>query len=83
MEKKEQKLYGFISQAPTRYLTIKQWTFAHPWPSERALRAYIYKSGANGFDKVFIRVGKRILIDEKAFFDWVKENIQKSRGEVQ
>lgn len=30
--------------------------------------------GATGFDRVLRRVGRRVLIDEAAFFNWVNQS---------
>lgn len=62
-----------VSNIQTRYLTIKDWPKYHAWPSEQGLRNLIAKRNENGFDKVIIRIGRRILIDEKAFDEWVQE----------
>lgn len=53
------------------YLTVKQWANEHKWPPIGGLRYLIFNAEANGFNKVIKRVGRRVLIDEKAFFDWI------------
>lgn len=58
----------------TRYIPVPQWSEFHPWPASGGLRNLIFKRNENGFDKVVIKIGKRVLIDEKAFFEWVKNN---------
>jgi hypothetical protein len=63
----------------TRLLTVKQWTETHAWPPLGGLRHLIFFSKSNGFDAVIRRVGRRVLIDETAFFDWVRQsNIDQS-----
>src|SRR6187200_1139951 len=57
--------------SPTRLLTVKQWTETHAWPPPGGMRHLIFFAKANGFDAVIRRVGRRVLIDERAFFDWV------------
>jgi len=37
----------------------------------RGLRHLIFNAGSNGFDAVVRRIGRRVLIDETAFFAWV------------
>lgn len=54
-----------------QYLTVKQWVSEHKWPPIGGLRYLIFNAEANGFNKVIKRVGRRVLIDEKAFFDWI------------
>jgi hypothetical protein len=40
------------------------------------LRYLVFNSRQNGFEKCLRRVGRRILIDEQAFFAWVDEQNQ-------
>ena len=37
------------------------------------LRHLVFHADRNGFDKVVKRAGRRVLIDEEAFFEWVEE----------
>jgi len=65
-----------LSTAPTsstRLLTVKQWSEAHAWPPYGGLRHLIFFSKSNGFDDVIRRIGRRVLIDEQAFFAWVEK----------
>lgn len=58
----------------TRYIPLAEWDQYHPWPTPGAFRQYRYKSGVNGMDKlgVIVKVGRKLLVDEQAFFRWVK-----------
>jgi hypothetical protein len=56
-----------------RYIPIPEWKKYYDWPKESAFRFWIFNAQQNGFNKVIIRVGRRILIDEDAFFDWLLE----------
>ena len=59
----------------TRLIPLSKWDQYHPWPSVNALRHYFLKQQVNGFDCALKRVGRKILIDETAFFEWVdKQN---------
>ena len=63
-----------ITEAPpTRLIPLAEWPKHHPWPTAPALRFYVYNAKSNGFEKhgVVKRVGRRILINEAAFFRWV------------
>ena len=55
----------------TRYIPVPNWEKHHEWPRIGGLRNLIFNKDKNGFDKVVKKVGKRVLIDESAFFDWV------------
>ena len=54
-------------------IPVPKWKEHHEWPTEAGLRYYIFNASFNGFDKVIKKVGRRILIDEERFFDWVEE----------
>ncbi len=57
-----------------RLIPLVQWTKHHDWPSISALRGYAFMRHKNGFEKVVSKVGKRLVIDEQKFFDWVRTN---------
>lgn len=61
-EKKEEK---------TRLIPCADWPKHHLWPPIGGLRHLIFNAKTNGFDKVVKRVGRRCLIDEARFFEWV------------
>lgn len=63
----------------TKLIPVTKWNSHHEWPTEAGLRYYIFNAEFNGFKKVMKKVGRRILIDETKFFDWVEE---KNGGEV-
>ncbi len=53
-----------------RLIPAAKWDQYHPWPSKAALRFIIFNAKKNGFDSVVRRIGRRVLIDEAAFFAW-------------
>jgi hypothetical protein len=57
-----------------RYIPVPNWNEYHNWPRIGGLRNLIFKRKTNGFDRfgVIKKVGKRVLIDETAFFEWVE-----------
>jgi len=58
-------------QNPTRLIPVNRWCDYHPWPPIGGLRYLISRAVQNGFETVIRRCGRRVLIDEAAFFDWV------------
>ncbi len=56
-----------------KMIPLTKWPQFHTWPTAAALRYYVFNGEFNNFHTVFKRVGRRILIDEEAFFDWVEE----------
>jgi hypothetical protein len=71
-DKKQTRTLTTSTLSVLRLLTISEWSKFHSWPSESGLRNIIFKKHENGFDKVVRKVGKRVLIDEDAFFRWVE-----------
>lgn len=64
-----------ISATPTkRLIPVPKWNQHHEWPPQGGLRHLIFYANTNGFDRVIRRVGRRVLIDETAFFQWVESN---------
>ena len=63
----------------TKYITVTDWPQHHPWPSSAGLRHLIFNKSTNGFHTVVKKVGKRVLIDEAAFFTWVEEQDKESK----
>lgn len=59
----------------TKLYPLNDWP--HPWPPLGGLRHLVFHAKTNGFDKVIKRIGRRVLIDEKAFFLWVDQNNEK------
>lgn len=60
-----------------KLFTVTQWAQHHLWPTTSGLRHLIFYAKNNGFEKVIRRSGKRILIDEDAFFKWLDDqNLQ-------
>lgn len=71
--------------APARVvLTINQFAQRHPSFTPGALRNLIWRAGArrsslgvipgNGLAKAIIKLGRRVYIDESAFFDWLSSH---------
>lgn len=61
------------STETTRLIPAVDWPKYHPWPPLGGLRHLIFHCKTNGFAKVFKKCGRRILIDEKKFFEFVEE----------
>jgi hypothetical protein len=53
------------------YLTVKQMAAKHSAFSEASLRYHIFHETKNGIDKAIKRVGRKILINEERFFEWL------------
>jgi|JFJP01.1.fsa_nt_gi hypothetical protein len=53
------------------YLTIKDFSRKYSAFTENSLRWLIFNRVTNGFNSCFRKVGKRVLIDEAAFFSQI------------
>lgn len=65
----------------TRLIPLTKWNKYHDDPTVSALRHLIFFEELNGFSKVIRRIGKRIYLCERSFFEWVDEqnSSQKTR----
>lgn len=79
MERMNESLFKEqYTQAPqldsqTRYIPVTKWNEYHEWPTLAAFRSLIFNKDENGLFMAIKKVGKRILIDETAFFEWMKK----------
>lgn len=65
-------------QNERRLIPVPDWNKHHAWPPQGGLRHLIFHASRNNFDKVIRRAGRRVLIDEQAFFAWMDD--QNSKG---
>lgn len=59
-----------------RLIPLTEWNKHHSWPPQGGLRHLVFHESTNGFKDAFVRVGRRVLIDEKKFFDCVMKQNQ-------
>jgi hypothetical protein len=60
------------NQPSNRLIPVPEWNQHHSWPPQGGLRHLIFHEKTNGFSKAFKRVGRRVLVDEAAFFACVE-----------
>ena len=48
--------------------TFQQFHEKHPWKTEAGLRWQRFNAETNGFERAFITIGRRVLIDEDEYF---------------
>jgi hypothetical protein len=78
------------SNKPRPLFTLPSFSKKHSAWSQPALRGLIDKARTrmssrgpipgNGLSKAIVRVGRRVLLDEEAFFLWLAEQNQKRNG---
>jgi len=61
------------NKSERRLIPVTKWNEYHDWPPIGGLRHLVFNEERNGFSKVVRRVGRRVLLDEAAFFEWVDE----------
>ena len=77
--------YQFVPTAtanPSRILlTVRQFCNRNPFITEGGLRFQIFNRQTNGLEKsgAIIRLGRKVLIDEPRYFDWIDS--QQNSGE--
>jgi len=61
-------------------IPLTKWGETHAWPPAGGLRHLVFHEKTNDFAACVKRVGRRVLIDEVAFFTWVeKQNAEAAR----
>jgi hypothetical protein len=58
----------------TPYFTVRQTAARHRAFTEGSLRWLIFNRNSNGFDYCLVRIGRRLLIDDQRFIDWVAQH---------
>ena len=56
------------------FITVDQFCSRYPWPSKAGLRWLIFNAKEKGISNCFIRVNRRVLIDERAFLAWLEKH---------
>jgi hypothetical protein len=52
----------------TRYIPITKWPEYHPYPTVSGMRYLRFHQKTLGFASAFVKLNKRILVDEQEFF---------------
>lgn len=65
-----------------KLIPLTQWSKYHSWPPLGGLRHLVFHEKFNGFSKVIRRCGRRILISEPDFFQWVEEQNEREASHV-
>lgn len=60
------------NQPGNRVIPLTHWNKYHSWPPIGGLRHMVFFAEKTGFSKVIIRVGRRVLIDEKLWFEYLR-----------
>lgn len=55
----------------TRLIPVTRWNEFHPWPEIGALRNIRQHCRSNGFAPAFVKIGARVLVNEREFFKCV------------
>lgn len=65
-----------INNYATSLLTVAQFAAKHSWP-QGGLRHLLFSS-PNGFEMAVRRVGRKVLIHETKFFEWIEQQNQQT-----
>lgn len=61
-----------------KLIPLVKWNEHFPDPSVKALRMLVFRKETNGFDKVIVKRGNRILLDVDEYFKWAGKNAAES-----
>ncbi len=59
-------------QTQSRLIPLSQWNEYHVWPPQGGMRHLRFHQSAKGFESAFVKVGRRVLVDEAKFFECIK-----------
>lgn len=62
-----------------RLIPIPKFNDYHPDPSPAALRWLVF-TNKDGFESCVVRRGRRVLIDEAAYFEWLEKHSRKIKA---
>jgi hypothetical protein len=72
-EEQDRQLHLIAPEAKPKLIPVTHWPDHHDYPSVGGLRHLIFHADTNGFHKCVRRIGRRVLIDERSYFEWVAE----------
>jgi len=52
-------------------LTVRQFLVKHQWATAGWLRAALFNRDKNGLNEAIVQAGRKILINESRFFQWL------------
>lgn len=61
-----------MSKRKDRFIELTKWNAYHDWPTVKGLRRMREFQEEKNCQSVFKKVNGRVLVDENAFFEWVK-----------
>lgn len=74
---------SIVAVSPTVFLTVRQFAEKHPAFPQGSLRNLIFHASprhssqgridGNGLEVALIRIGRKVLINETRFFEWVEK----------
>lgn len=59
-------------------LTVQQFVIKHPAFRMGGVNKWIFKRRENGLHKAILQIGRKTLIDEKLFLEWIYEQQYKA-----
>lgn len=65
---------NILKQENGGLIPVSKWNEFYPYPTVKSLRQIIFRRKKNGFEKVLRKVGGRLYICEKDYFEWVDSN---------
>ncbi len=66
------------TQSWQQLYSVAEMVQRHGFLSEGQLRKLIFNSNTNGFDEVILRLGRKVLINEDKFFEWLDNKNQQN-----
>jgi len=72
--------HAIQNKTDRKLIPLTKWNHFHSWPPLGGLRHLAFYARDNGFSHCLIKVGRRVLIDESKFFEWVDNQKKQKEG---
>lgn len=59
-------------------IPLSKWNEMYNWPTVTAFRNIIFHKDTNGANHFIVKIGRRIYIDSKRFFEWARNRKNES-----
>lgn len=69
-------------EAPTVFLTVRQFCERHAWARPGGIRHAIFHGDANGFSACVVRFGRKVLLDEAKVIAWLRTSPERRKTEA-
>ena len=68
-----------VQTVPT-LVSVDEFVKRHSWATRGGMRQLLFNRASNGLDRAVVRLGRKLLLDEAAVFEWLDERGREGRS---